>query len=486
MNPTIETEKTIADADPFAADIFASETRIADDEFETDETPDESEKPILWSDQLPQVPRAVARWDELWRRLPPIFFGEMTNRLGAALNRFLDSSGDKTIEFLFVGKRESTVVEKNRTPEDLWWLTVGVNAATTATTDETEIAFAFEDVFAARLIDAALSDSENSPEAVWRALTPTEIAVLEFFALNLIFEANRALEAPQFRLRRLSRQLPAALQPHADEPENSSLLALEYQTAGTLLAPSVVRIYLAPEALQALQTNKSGDNFRVRHSEIFPVKTIKTRLFCGGVQLTFGELAALETGDVLLLENQNLSAPNGNLTGRAEIFFGDADNRKLNGNLFSSNRGASETIEESGAQIDNKIPVRLINFNLSVKFAIENFAATPVSGFDNFMTETNDALTNNFPAGEPADESATDDEQNGLAVENLAVALRVELEARRLTLAEVGSLRENQTLELGIRPTDEVNILIDDRIVGRGELVAIEDRLGVRITKLMR
>ena len=74
----------------------------------------------------------------------------------------------------------------------------------------------------------------------------------------------------------------------------------------------------------------------------------------------------------------------------------------------------------------------------------------------------------------------------GLAIENLALTLRVELEARKLSLAEIADLRENQILELGIRPTDSVNLLIENRVVGRGELVEIEDRLGVRITKLMR
>lgn len=102
------------------------------------------------------------------------------------------------------------------------------------------------------------------------------------------------------------------------------------------------------------------------------------------------------------------------------------------------------------------------------------------------MKETDDNLTDEPKLTEDSKEENSEQETKGLAVENLNVNLRVELDARRLTLNEVGNLRENQILELGIRPTDNVNLLIDDQTIGRGELVSVKDRLGVRITKLLR
>jgi type III secretion system YscQ/HrcQ family protein len=495
MNPTPDSEKLIAD-DPFAADIFATATGTPDDDADAEafefETASETGKIILWSESLPRVSRSAANWDELLRRLPPVFYEEMPRRLADSLARLLNFPDEETIEFSTLGKREINRAE-DFAAENGWWLTVG----TTATVDEAEIYFAFDDALAVRLIDAALfvNEAENSGGIISRSLSPTEIAILEFFALNLTHEANRVLQLAQFRFRAVGRQIPRSLE-RIFESDSFSLLALNGQIFSTddLLPPSDVKIFLAPEALQSLPVSGNlQSNRRLSTSQNLPnqIKTVRARLFCGDARLYFGEIAALETGDVVLLENQQFSINGENIVGRAEIFLGDGNRQKINGSLsfsrFADAHGGA-SFEENGSSIDNKIPVRRINFNGSPQIAIESFAAVEAAFPDEFMIETNDNLTNPnalTDGGETADENAGE-EQGGLSVENLHVALRVELEARRLTVGEVGNLHENQTLELGIRPTDEVNILIDDRVVGRGELVAVEDRLGVRITKLMR
>lgn len=491
MNPTTDSEQLNAD-DPFAADIFAlaGERDVeADAETFEIEAPNEAEKLVLWSEKLPRVSRSTANWDELLRRLPPVFYEQMMRRLADSLARLLNFPGDETIEFSPIRKREIKHVD-DFAAENSLWLTVRTVA------DEAEIYFAFDDAFAVRLVDAALftGEAENSAVAVSRALSPTEIAILEFLALNLAHDANQVLQFAQFRFRAVSRQIPRALE-RIFQSDSFSLLALECETCGAtdFAPPSVVKIYLAPEALQSLSSNgnlqskESGELKNLSNK----IKSIRARLFCGDASLSFGEIAALESGDALLLENQQFSISGENLSGRAEIFLGDGNRQKLNGKLsfsdFADSSGG-ESFEKNRFAPDNKTPVRRINLNGSPQIVIENFAETEAASPDEFMIETNDNLTNPdvLPGGETAANENGGEEQNGLAVENLYVALRVELEARRLTVQEVGNLRENQTLELGIRPTDEVNILIDDRVVGRGELVSIEDRLGVRITKLMR
>lgn len=486
MNPIAESEKTAAD--PFAADIFASDTHDVDgretdaDFFALAARQDRAERTVSWSDALPQVARSTAGWDELWRRLPNVFFDEMPRRLSEKLAQLLDFPDENAIEFRFVGKREITNVNdfaaENSALENFWWLTVG-------TGDAAEIAVAIDDAFAVRLIDAALLGADDGGAAILRALTPTEIAIIEFFALNLANEANNVLEKPQFRFRRISRQIPERLR-QTTETQNFSLLALEWQTIGEFVPPSIVKIYLAPEMLDSLQSKNTGENSRRRSAKINSptAENVRARLFCGSVDLNFGELAALEAGDVLLLEHHGLFVSNERLAGRAEIFCGDGDNQKLAGELVVSFEPDGESFGESGSNAGNKIAVRSLNFKRSPQIAIAEFAETDFVSNDNFMIETNDRSTAEFAGDETAENE--DEQTGGLAVENLVVSLRVELDARRLTLAEIAALRENQTLELGIKPTDEVNILVDERVVGRGELVAVEDRLGVRITKLMR
>ena len=83
-------------------------------------------------------------------------------------------------------------------------------------------------------------------------------------------------------------------------------------------------------------------------------------------------------------------------------------------------------------------------------------------------------------------EEAFDESGGGVPIENLAVTLRVELEARRLSLAEVGNLRAGQVIELGARATDPVNLLIDNKVIARGELVEVDEQLGVRIIQILR
>lgn len=481
MNPTSDAEKII-NADPFAADIFASESATARQPETSNGETDETTKAILWSECLPRVSPRSARWDELFRNIPPVVFGELPRLLADALARLLDLENEKTIEFTPIAKRELNRAA-DFSPDDSYWLTLASGDA--------EIYLAFDDALAVALVDAAFDAKKLAETVVARPLTETEMSILEFFAVNLAGEANRFFGSPQTRFRTLDRQVPQSLR-QIIHSESFSLFASEWQTAGAL-PPSSLKIYLASNALESmqnigvLQTNArrfSADASANR------VKNIRARIVCGSAELSFGELAALETGDVVLLENQWLQTRGEALSGRAEIFVGDGANRKIIGALKFSGGAGGAAFEETAAKADNKIAVRSVDLKSFSKIAVESFIEVEAPPIEKSMTETNDNLQGENAENEFADDAAGGGEQNGLAVENLVVALRVELEARRLTLAEVGNLRENQIVELGVKPTDEVNILIDERVVGRGELVALVDggdnRLGVRITKLMR
>lgn len=65
------------------------------------------------------------------------------------------------------------------------------------------------------------------------------------------------------------------------------------------------------------------------------------------------------------------------------------------------------------------------------------------------------------------------------------VRLRVEVGAARLTLAELAALGPGATFELDRRSDERVDILINDRVVAKGEIVTIGDRFGVRLLEIV-
>jgi type III secretion system YscQ/HrcQ family protein len=63
----------------------------------------------------------------------------------------------------------------------------------------------------------------------------------------------------------------------------------------------------------------------------------------------------------------------------------------------------------------------------------------------------------------------------------LPVRLHVVIGEKELTLAEMDNLVPNTILELGTGKTDPVRLAVNGRMVGTGELVEVEGRLGVRV-----
>lgn len=454
-------------ADPFADDIFASSG--AADEPTNEEN--ERETANLWSAGLPPVRPAAVDWNKLLDNLAADFSEKLTSDAANSLTRLLNLPEDAPIEFVASVKREiNDAADFTGDERNSFWLTVAVAGS------DAEIYLEIDNALAVSLVDAALG--ETNADSQIRELTGSEAAVVEFLSLNLTHEINLILQTPLLKFGSLSREIPMLLRQKINAPD-PSLLACEWQIVHERL-PAVVNLYLAPEALRALQPdeNRLLDN-RLRAAKLRnlaeKIESVRMRLRCGAAELSLGELASLDGGDIILLENHNFAVSNANLYGRAEILLGDGENARIVGQS-----GGDFAFDDASGDGGDETLIRGLNANDDWRILIEqlNEIENPAL-FEKSMAETEENFT-----GETDGENL--DQSNGLAIENLAVTLRVELEARRLTVAEIAGLRENQTLELGIRPTDAVNILIDNQTVGRGELVTVEGRLGVRITKLLR
>lgn len=65
------------------------------------------------------------------------------------------------------------------------------------------------------------------------------------------------------------------------------------------------------------------------------------------------------------------------------------------------------------------------------------------------------------------------------------VRLTVEVGAARMTLAALSALGPGATFELDRRTDERIDILVNDQLLAKGEVVAIGDRFGVRILELL-
>jgi flagellar motor switch protein FliN len=65
------------------------------------------------------------------------------------------------------------------------------------------------------------------------------------------------------------------------------------------------------------------------------------------------------------------------------------------------------------------------------------------------------------------------------------VRLTVEVGAARMTLSALAALGPGATFELDRRTDERIDILVNDQLLAKGEVVALGDRFGVRILELL-
>ncbi len=66
---------------------------------------------------------------------------------------------------------------------------------------------------------------------------------------------------------------------------------------------------------------------------------------------------------------------------------------------------------------------------------------------------------------------------------DVPLKISVELGRTQLTVKEVLALQHGSVVELDRLAGEPVDVLVNDRLVARGEVVVIEDRFGIRITE---
>jgi len=70
------------------------------------------------------------------------------------------------------------------------------------------------------------------------------------------------------------------------------------------------------------------------------------------------------------------------------------------------------------------------------------------------------------------------------ALGHIEMRLSVEIGATRMTLAELSTLEPGAVIELDRRSDERIDIIVNDRLLAKGEVVTVGDRFGVRIVEL--
>jgi flagellar motor switch protein FliN len=69
---------------------------------------------------------------------------------------------------------------------------------------------------------------------------------------------------------------------------------------------------------------------------------------------------------------------------------------------------------------------------------------------------------------------------------NVPVQTTVELGSCRMTLADILNLGSGSVVQLQRLTNEPVDVLVNGKIVARGDVVAIDGNFGVRVTELLR
>jgi len=68
---------------------------------------------------------------------------------------------------------------------------------------------------------------------------------------------------------------------------------------------------------------------------------------------------------------------------------------------------------------------------------------------------------------------------------NVALPVSVELGRATMTIQEVLNIYEGSVIELERVAGEPVDILVGGKLLGKGEVVVVDDKFGVRITELI-
>jgi flagellar motor switch protein FliN len=91
-------------------------------------------------------------------------------------------------------------------------------------------------------------------------------------------------------------------------------------------------------------------------------------------------------------------------------------------------------------------------------------------------------MTGGFPTDTPISPGVA---ANFRLLQDVDVKLTVEIGSTSLTLRELLALGESSVIELDRQANELLDVFVNGTLIGRGEVVTVGDRFGVRMTELV-
>lgn len=303
------------------------------------------------------------------------------------------------------------------------------------------------------LTETIFGNEGSGGNRLLRTLSNIETGVIEFLVLRIIramSETMAGYSAITLRLEQLLLQGGQSLKhPEAiADPADPVLQLTARLTVADLL--SYIRLYLPYRLLQDTSDRQmSRDNQLDLLERWLPtISSVKTELIAelGEIRLTLQEIASLEPSDIVLLQNVSVHYSAGQLTGEVKMRLGIQGAGCFSGDIIC---------EKS-----------------SVKVILNRFAANP--------------RTQSQQEGVSMSSEEEGIAQSAEFVQSVPVTIVVELGRRSMTISDVTRLRLGQIIDLQRIPSEPVDLTVDGKLIGKGELVDVDGDLGVRILKLLR
>lgn len=242
----------------------------------------------------------------------------------------------------------------------------------------------------------------------------------------------------------------------------------------TELVVEVGRIGLALDDLEALEEDDIilVENPDIRMSEGALAGRAACRVGVGRAGLIYGSLLVGETGqyEVAIEEILSLGEPDaqGHMAPQGEQFVEDEQQEQ--------SRRLSAPLADVTAELQRAAAARAASGNARPLATLRDDAREPLA--EHSEDEEGEAYEEEGEE-EPLPESAA-------MLDDVSVPMVVELGRVEVSAADIVGLRPGQVIELSRAPGDAVDLVVDNRRIGKGELVEIEGELGVRILSLAK
>lgn len=374
---------------------------------------------------------------------------------------------------------------------------------------------------AQQAVDRMLGGSAEDVDGQ-RPLSEIEEGVFSFILLKALALLQEGAAAEH----QLALKLNGVLGSH-DElagrvPDDTAYLCVGFKLFFDL-AVGFLRVYLpeeiiktelaAPRPLEGPAFTRKMRRLAVLAPRIATMK-VPLRVEVGRIPFSVADLQALDTGDIILVEDPQVHLSSGSLTGQVNAFIGKGHHGTIRGSLAVGEAGAYEVVidqilpgaeppstgalsqergqmdEEYARDLPRVDEARAREIAAGSRRVLEERARTlprplataPEGPLDEEHSESE------YEEGE-YEEGAYEEEplpESANMLEDVAVAMVVELGRVSVSAADVMGLRPGQVIELSRSPGDPVDLVVDGKRLGKGELVEIEGELGVRILELVK